>query len=156
MANGNQKVAGLDSTFKKSSQPVLSIEGELRNKAGFAVGGEVFYYKNDLVENVTTLNLGAQQQVIAIMANGRYYFRAADRFYPFVGGGVGLGYATYSGNLTGSAGGLAYQGLVGLEYRFEWVGLRVEYKYLAATTGKSGNAVKVGGSGILAGVSIAF
>jgi opacity protein-like surface antigen len=90
------------------------------------------------------------------MGNGKYYFRAADRFYPFVGAGIGLAYATYSGNLTGKAGGLAYQGLVGMEYRFESVGLRLEYKYLAATAGKSGSDVKVGGSGILAGVSFEF
>jgi len=32
----------------------------------------------------------------------------------------------------------------------------VQYKYLAATTGKSGNDVKIGGGGVLAGVSIAF
>jgi hypothetical protein len=43
-----------------------------------------------------------------------------------------------------------------MEYRFESVGLRLEYKYLAATAGKSGSDVKVGGSGILAGVSFEF
>jgi opacity protein-like surface antigen len=154
MANASQPVAGLDSTFKKNSQPVISVEAELRNKAGFAVGGEVFYYKNDLAANGTTLT--GQQQVIAIMANGKYYFRVVDRFYPFVGAGIGFASAAYSGDLTGSAGGMAYQGLVGMEYRFESVGLRLEYKYLAATAGKSGAEVKVGGSGILAGVSIAF
>jgi opacity protein-like surface antigen len=154
MANGAQTVAGLPSTFDKTSQPVLSIEAEMRNQGGFAVGGELFYFKNDLVANGTTLN--AQQQVIAFMGNGKYYFRAADRLYPFVGAGIGFASASYSGNLTGSSGGMAYQGLVGIEYRFESVGVRVEYRYLAATAGKSGSDVKVGGSGILAGVSFTF
>jgi opacity protein-like surface antigen len=153
MAKVDQTVATRDSTFDKTSRPVFGVEAEWRSKEGFAVGGEVFYYKNSLVD---VINLDSQQQVIAIMANGKYYFRAADRFYPFVGAGIGLGYAVYSGNLTGSAGGPAYQGLVGIEYRFESVGLHLQYKYLAATTGKNDKAVKVGGSGILAGVSITF
>ena len=43
-----------------------------------------------------------------------------------------------------------------MELRFGGVGLLVQYKHLASTTGKSGTDVKVGGSGVLAGVSIAF
>jgi hypothetical protein len=154
MANGTQVVAGLPGTYDTTSKPVFGVEAEARNKAGFAVGGEIFSYKNNLVATGTTL--GGQQQVIAIMGNGKYYFRAADRLYPFVGVGVGFAQAAYSGNFKGTAGGLAYQGLVGLEFRFESVGLHVEYKHLASTTGKTGKEVKVGGSGILAGVSITF
>ncbi len=154
LANGNQVVAGLDTAYNTTSKPVASVEAEVRHKAGFAMGAEAFYYKNDLVAAGTTGP--GQQQVIAIMANGKYYFRAADWFYPFVGAGVGLAQAAYSGSLTGSAGGPAYQGVVGMEFRFEPVGLYVQYKHLASTTGKTGKEVKVGGSGVLAGVSIAF
>ncbi len=154
LANGNQVVAGFDSTYDTTSKPVVGVEAEVRNRGGFAVGGEVFYYKNGLVAAGTTVP--GQQQVVAIMANGKYYFRAADWFYPFVGAGVGYAQAAYSGSLTGSAGGPAYQGVVGMEFRFEPVGLYVQYKHLASTTGKTGKEVKVGGSGVLAGVSIAF
>ncbi len=154
LANGNQVVAGLDSTYDTTSKPVVSVEAEVRHKAGFAMGAEALYYKNDLVTTGTTLV--SEQQVIAIMANGKYYLRAADWFYPFVGAGVGLAQAVYSGNLTGSAGGTAYQGMAGVEFRFGSVGLHVQYKHLASTTGKTGREVKVGGSGVLAGVSIAF
>jgi opacity protein-like surface antigen len=152
MSNGNQMVAGVASTYDTTSKPVFGLEAELRNKAGFAVGGEVFYYKNDLV----AAGVISQQQVVAIMANGKYYFRAADWFYPFAGAGVGFADALYGGGLKGTQGGTAYQGLVGMEFRFGSVGLQVQYKYLAATTGKSGKDVKVGGSGVLAGVSIIF
>ncbi len=154
LANGNQVVAGLDSTYDTTSKPVVSVEAEVRHKAGFAMGAEALYYKNDLVTTGTTLV--SEQQVIAIMANGKYYLRAADWFYPFVGAGVGLAQAVYSGNLTGSAGGTAYQGMAGVEFRFGSVGLHVQYKHLASTTVKAGREVKVGGSGVLAGVSIAF
>ena len=151
MANANQTVVN-PSTFDTTSKPVLGIEAEWRNKSGFAMGGEIFYYKNDLVAT----GVIAKQQVVALMANGKYYLRVADWFHPFVGVGVGFADAVYSGDLKGTAGGPAYQGLAGMEFRFGGVGLLVQYKYLASTTGKSGNEVKVGGGGVLAGVSIAF
>ena len=155
MANDNPTVAGLSSIFDKTSSPVLSVEAEWRSKAGFAVGGEAFYYKNDLA--TTPPPAISKQQVLAVMANGKYYLHAADWFYPFVGAGIGFADAVYSGgNLKGSGGGLAYQGLAGMEFRFGPVGLHVQYKYLAATAGKSDKEVKVGGSGVLAGVSFLF
>jgi opacity protein-like surface antigen len=158
MASGSQTVAGLASTFDTTSKPVFGVEAEWRKKAGLAVGGEVFYYKNDLVTNPGTATAAnSQQQVLAVMANGKYYLRAADWFYPFAGAGIGFANAAYSGgSLTGNAGGLAYQGMAGMEFRFGPVGLQVQYKYLAATTGSSGKDTKVGGSGVLAGVSVAF
>jgi opacity protein-like surface antigen len=152
MANGNQVVSGVTSTYDTTSKSVFGIEAEWRHKAGFAVGGEVFSYKNDPVSTGTIPN--AQQEVLAIMVNGNYYFRAATWFYPHVGAGVGQAKASYSGGLTGDTRGLAYQGLVGMEFRFKPVGPYVQYKYLASTTGDTSNEVKVGGSGILAGVRI--
>src|SRR6267378_2720115 len=77
LANANQTVAGLASTYDTASKPAVGIEAEWRNRTGFAVGGEIFYYKNDLV----AAGAISQQQVVAIMANGKYYFRAADWFY---------------------------------------------------------------------------
>src|SRR5437773_1166486 len=154
LASANQTVAGLPSTFDVTSKPAAGIEGELRHRGGFAVGGEVFYYKNDLLVNGTALK--AQQQVIAVMANGKYYLRVADWFHPFVGVGVGATDAVYSGDLMGNAGGAAFQGMAGMEFRFGHVGVLVQYKYLASTTGKSGSDVKVGGGGALAGLSIIF
>jgi opacity protein-like surface antigen len=157
LANENQTLAGLPGTYDTTSSPVLGIGAEWRSKTGLAAGGEVFYYKNELVTNPGTATAAnSQQQVIAIMANGKYYFRVADWFYPFAGAGIGLAEAVYSGgSLKGNAGGLAYQGLAGMEFRFGSVGVQLQYKYLAATTGKS-DKVKVGGGGILAGVSFVF
>jgi opacity protein-like surface antigen len=152
LANANQTVAGFASTFDTTSRPAAGIEAEWRHKAGFAVGGEIFYYKNDLAAT----GIIAKQQVIALMANGKYYLPVADWFHPFVGVGVGFADAVYSGDLKGSAGGAAFQGMAGMEFRFGSVGLNVQYKYLASTTGKNGSDVKVGGGGVLAGVSIAF
>lgn len=154
LANDNQVVAALPSAFDTTSTSVYGVEAEWRSKSGFAVGGEVFHYNNDLVSPGATPN--AEQEVFAIMANGKYYFRLADWFYPYAGAGIGIANASYSQGLTGTASGLALQAMAGLEFRFNRIGLNVQYKYLDATTGSSGKEVKVGGSGILAGVSFDF
>lgn len=154
MTDGNQVVAGLASTYDTTSKSVFGVEAEWRNKTGVAVGGEVLHYENDLVSPGTIPN--AQQEVFAFMVNGKVYFRLANSFYPFVGAGVGLAKASYSGGLTGNATGLAFQGMAGMEFRFNRIGVNVQFKYLDSTTGDNGKEVKVGGSGILAGVSIVF
>lgn len=155
LATGSQVAGRLPSTYATASKPAFGMELEWRSKAGFAVGGEVFYYKNDLIANGTTLT--AQQEVYATMVNGKYYFRVVDWFYPFVGAGVGFASAAYGGDLTGKASGTAYQGVAGVEFRFKDVGVYAQYKHLVSTTDDgAGEKVKVGGSGILAGLTILF
>ena len=155
MANDNQVVGGLPSTFDANSKWVVGGELEWRSKSGPAAGAELFYYRNALTANGTSL--AGRQTVTAFMLNGKYYFRASNWLYPFVGGGVGLTSATYSGALSGRASGLAYQGLAGVEFRYETLGFVLQYKYLAATTDDgAGEKVKVGGKGIFAGLSLAF
>ncbi len=154
IANGNQVIAGFASTFDTASKSVFGVEAEWRKKSGIAVGGELFHYNNDLPSSGSIPN--AQQEVLAIMVNAKYYFRVANSFYPFVGAGVGQAHASYSGSFKGNATGLAYQGLAGMEFRFNRIGVNVQYRYLDSTTGDAGKEVKVGGSGVLAGVSIVF
>jgi opacity protein-like surface antigen len=160
MSSGDQTVGSAPSTFETASKPAAGIELEWRSRSGLAAGGEVFYYKNEFTSNAT--GAAAEQEVYAVMLNGKYYFRAADWFYPYLGAGVGLATASYGGALAGDASGLAYQGLAGAEFRFSGVGLHLQFKYLAATTeGKivtSGatEEVKIGGAGVLAGISFIF
>jgi opacity protein-like surface antigen len=160
MASADQMVGGVPSTFDTTSKPAAGVEIEWRSRSGLALGGEVFYYKNELVTRTPTV-LTAEQEVYAAMLNGKYYFRAADWFYPYVGAGAGLATASYGGNLTGKASGPAFQGLAGAEFRFDGIGLHLQFKYLAATTdGKlasgASEKVKVGGAGVLAGISFIF
>jgi opacity protein-like surface antigen len=154
LADETQTVAGLASTYDTTSKSVFGIEAELRGKSGFAAGVEIFSYKNDLVTSGAIPN--AQQKVRALMLNGKYYFHAADWLYPFLGVGVGQARASYSGGLAGDTTGLAYQGMAGMEFRFNSVGLLVQYRHLSSKTGDDGSEVKVGGGGFLAGLSIAF
>ena len=154
LSDERQTVAGFPSTYDTTSKSVLGLEAEWRSSSGFAVGGEFFTYKNDLVTGATNPN--AEQKVYAVMLNGKYYFHAADWLHPFVGVGVGQANASYSGGLTGNASGLAYQGMAGVEFRFKPVGIYVQYKYFASEVGDTGNEVKIGGSGVLGGISISF
>jgi len=154
MAHRDQVVGGLAFTSDTTSKSVFGVEAEWRSKSGVAVGGEVFSYKNDLV--ATTATPSGLQEVQIIMVKAKYYFRVTDSFYPFVGSGFGLTNATYSGGWTGKTRGPAYQGVAGMEFRFKQFGLYVQYKSLTSTAGSSGQAVRVSGSGILAGASITF
>jgi opacity protein-like surface antigen len=155
MTEADQSPGGLPSTFEAASKPAAGIEVEGRSPSGFAAGGELFYYKNNLVLNGT--GLSGQQEVAAIMVNAKFYLRAAGWLYPYVGAGVGTAVASYGGDLTGRATGAAYQGLAGFELRFGNVGLNVQYKRLSSTIkDDTGLEVKVGGKGVLGGLSIIF
>jgi opacity protein-like surface antigen len=153
MANGSQVVAGLASSYDTTSSTVYGLEAEWRSRAGLAVGGEVFHYRNELIASGIP---SGEQEVLAFTLNGKYYFRAANWLYPYLGAGVGYANAAFSNGFTGKTSGPAYQALAGAEFRFNHVGLHLQYKYLTSTTGNPGKEVKVGGRGILAGVSIAF
>jgi opacity protein-like surface antigen len=161
MAEGEQTVGGAASTFETASKPAAGVEIEWRSRSGLALGGEVFYYKNKLA-TIPPLVSTAEQEVYAAMLNGKYYFRAADWFYPYVGAGAGWAAASYAGDLAGTAAGPAFQGLAGAEFRFDGIGLHLQLKYLSATTeGKLATTgatekVKIGGAGVLAGISFIF
>ena len=156
LGTASQTIAGGGTlTYDKSSKPVAGLEAEFRHVDGFAIGAELFYFKNDL-----TVSPGAftgDQTVVSGMLNGKYYFEATDWLYPFVGAGVGFVSASFGGQLTGKASGPGFQGMAGLDVRFSRVGLYLEYKYLSSTISDGANQkVKAGGSGILGGLSIAF
>jgi len=153
MDTANQVVGGVPFTYSTNSKSVAALEFEWRSRSGPAAGVEVFHYRNDVSAN----GLTGQQTVIAYLLNGKYYFRASDRWYPFVGAGVGVASASYGGSLGGKASGTAYQALAGIEYRFQNLGVSLNYRHLASTTDDgAGQEVKVGGNGILAGLSLAF
>jgi opacity protein-like surface antigen len=155
LTTATQTIGGLTTSYDKSSKPVVGLEAELRHQDGFAVGVEAFYYKNDLTVPGTTLQ--GEQTVVSGTLNGKYYFRLADWFYPFIGAGAGFAGANFGGDFQGKSSGPVFQGMAGADLRFGRVGLYLEYKYLSATTSdKANQKIKAGGSGILAGVSIAF
>jgi opacity protein-like surface antigen len=146
----------LPTSFKKGSKPVAGLEVEYRNRDGLAFGGEVFYYKNEVSLNGSPLQ--GDQEVTAFMLNAKYYFAANSWLYPFIGVGGGVSNAKFSGDINGKMSGHAYQAMVGADFRLSSTfGLYLEYKFLKSTTSDdNGQSLDVGGSGILAGLSVAF
>ena len=150
-----QLLLGAPSTFEAASKPVYGFEIEWRGSSGFAAGGELFYYRNKLSVNGTPLTV--QQEVGAFLVNAKYYLRAASWLYPYLGVGAGYAAGRFSGDVTGTASGPAYQGVAGIELRFGHVGLNVQYKSFSSTIqDASGEKVKVGGKGAIGGLSIIF
>lgn len=155
LSNESQVVGGPPpSSYDTASKSVLNVQLEWRSKTGLAIGGEVFSYTNDL--STSGGQPDAKQATLATLANAKYYFQTSGRARPFVGAGLGFTSNSYSGNLTGTTTGLAYQGLVGVEFRFNNnIGLHLQYKHLASTAGAD-EKVKVGGSGLLVGLGFNF
>ncbi len=155
LAQPEQLLLGAPSTFEAASKPVYGFEIEWRGSSGFAAGGEIFYYRNKLSVNGTPLTV--QQEVGAFLVNAKYYLRAASWLYPYLGVGAGYAAGRFSGDVTGTASGPAYQGVAGIELRFGHVGLNVQYKSFSSTIQDvSGEKVKVGGKGAIGGLSIIF
>lgn len=154
----SQSIGGLTTSYDKSSKPVAALEAEFRHSDGFAIGAEVLYYKNDLTAPGSGTTFTGSQTVLSTMLNGKYYFGGdSGTFHPFVGAGVGFAGATFGGDLQGKSSGPSFQAMAGADVRFGTFGLYLEYKYVSATTQDSANQkINVGGSGFLAGVSIAF
>jgi opacity protein-like surface antigen len=153
LSKSSQVLGGLSSTYDAASKSVLSAQAEWRDPTGLALGGEIFTYSNDIATSSSSTD--AQQSALIFLANSKYYFRSPGTIRPFVGAGLGYASATYSGNLTGSATGLAYQGVAGAELRFNRMFLHLQYKYLASTIG-SAESISLGGSGLLIGAGFAF
>jgi len=156
LASVSQSVGGQPITYKKSAKSVGALEAEFRHRDGYALGGELLYYKAEFTPDGTTLK--GEQAVLSTTFNLKYYFEATSWLYPFIGAGLGYATSSFSGDFTGKASSFAFQGMAGADIRFsDSVGLYLEYKLLNAPTRDSnGQEFKAGGSGILVGLSIAF
>src|SRR6266704_1399540 len=67
LAEPQQLLGVFPSTFEAASKPVYGLEIEWRGSSGFAAGGEIFYFKNNLVIDGTP-QIG-QQEAAAFMLN---------------------------------------------------------------------------------------
>jgi opacity protein-like surface antigen len=155
MSNRSQVIGGLESEFDSSASGVVGAELEWRDRSGFAFGGEMYRFTNNIVAVGTPLQ--GEMEVVALMANAKKYFEITGLLYPYVGAGLGVAATSFSGDLTGSASGQAYQAMAGIEFRSKNIGLYTELKYLSSSTEDSNGAkVKVGGNGLNIGLGISF
>ena len=139
--------------FDDRASTPIALEAEWRTAAGFAFGGELIRYGNDL----TTSGVGGKMDVMTVLFNAKKYFAAGGIVYPYLGAGIGFASTDFSGAFTGSTGGVAYQAMGGVEFRWQQLGAYTEVKFLGARTeDDSGNEVDAGSRGFFVGVSVRF
>jgi opacity protein-like surface antigen len=139
--------------FDDRTSTPLALEGEWRTTDGFAFGGEFIRYSNKLTAN----NVGGEMDVTTVLFNAKKYFTASNIIYPYLGVGIGLASTDFSGAFSGSTGGVAYQAMGGVEFRWQQFGVYTELKFLGARTeDDAGNEVDAGSRGVLVGVSARF
>jgi opacity protein-like surface antigen len=155
MSDRSQVVGGLQSQFDSSADGVIGAELEWRDRSGFAFGGELYRFTNNIVAVGTSLT--GEMEVVAFLANAKKYFEITGFLYPYVGAGLGVASSSFSGDLTGNASGPAYQAMAGIEFRSKNIGLYTELKYLSSKTEDSANAkIKIGGTGKNLGLGVSF
>jgi opacity protein-like surface antigen len=155
MSDQAQVLDGFQTQFDSRASGVLGAELEWRGHNGFAFGGELFRFSNRLIAVGTALE--GKMEAMLFMANAKKYFEISDLLYPYVGAGAGIAVTSFSGDVTGSPSGPAYQAMAGIELRMKNFGLYTELKYLFATTEDSaGEKIKIGGKGKNVGIGVSF
>lgn len=148
---------------EEKSTSTWGLEVEWRHPQGFAVGGEIFSFRNKWED---IIGYAGDATTYTYTVNGKYYLGIGRIVYPYVGVGVGVAISTFSGTQGGtgftyedSYTGVAYQGLVGIEFRFKYVGVNLQYKHLAADVETqlidgTTETNKMGGTGQLLGLTL--
>lgn len=149
---------GIATVAETNSDSVIGVEVEWRHRSGLAVGGEFFLFENTW-RSVGAGTFTGKLETGVYTVNGKYYFNIADIVFPYAGIGVGYAITSVSGDVEGNSVGFAYQGLAGVEFRFKYVGLHLQYKKLVADVEAENSASVVetntiDGSGGLFGVAI--
>ena len=164
LASSPQTIVGLSRDFSAASV-AYGVEGEWRLSNGFAFGLELFGHSQDYITASPSIESG-DMTVTNVYINAKKYFRPNAVFQPYIGVGLGSATADFSagggGGVTGSAGGFAVQGMAGLAFRWQHVGIYTELKYARAeidatnaTTGAS-ETIDASGTGVFAGMNVHF
>lgn len=159
LASASQQivVSGLLGSTRNFSSAGLAygLEGEWRMQTGFAFGMEVLGYSQDWT--TTGFAESGDLAVTNIFFNAKKYFRPGTTVQPYLGAGIGAASTTFGGDITGSAGGAAIQGMAGIAFRWQQVGVYTEFKYESARVeDAAGVKVDVSGTGLFAGMSVYF
>ena len=154
LSNDQQQWFGLTNTIDSGSSGVFGVEYNYVFPEGWAVGGEYLMYKNTWTQSAGGSGSFSTR---VFTVNGKKYFVATELIRPFVGIGVGVATTSFSGDISGSTGGTAFQLMGGAEFRFDKVGIHAELKKVTAKT-EDDNSIEVdsGGQGIFVGLSVHF
>jgi hypothetical protein len=154
LANDAQTIIGLPRSFSAASV-AYGIEGEWRMENGLAFGLEFFGHTQDYTTTASTES--GDMVVTNVFLNMKKYFRPNDLVQPYIGVGIGAASSSFSGAITGSAGGFAMQGMTGIALRWQRFGIYTEFKYESAEVeDAAGTMVDASGTGLFAGLSVHF
>ncbi|HJX17290.1 MAG TPA: hypothetical protein VJ437_03750 [Acidiferrobacterales bacterium] len=163
ISDGMHLTDSIPTLTEEKSTSTWGLEVEWRHPKGFAVGGEIFSFRNKWED---IIGYAGDVTTYTYTVNGKYYLGIGRIVYPYVGVGVGVAVSTFSGTQGGtgftyedSYTGVAYQGLVGIEFRFKYVGVNLQYKHLAADVETqlidgTTETNKMGGTGQLLGLTL--
>lgn len=158
---GHASQSILNSTRDFSSTATAwGLEGEWRIPSDFAFGLEVGGHSH----SYTTVGsaLTGDMRVTSVFINAKKYFRGDSVVQPYVGAGLGVATTDFSGAVTGTAAGFALQGMTGVAFRWQHLGLYTELNYQGVKTrgtdAATGNSVPVdaSGMGLYAGLDVHF
>lgn len=149
----SQTILFTSATFEEDVESEFSLEYEYRINDKVGLGIEFISFTG----NYTALSIPGKADHLMIMGNARRYFDLARHVKPFFGAGIGASGVDMSGPIIGNAGGLALQGLIGIEFPFDRFAAVAEYKYVSAEPeDDAGETVDMSGSGLFAGVLFRF
>ena len=153
LASDSQAILGFTRSFSAASM-AYGLEGEWRLENGFAFGMELFGHTQDY----TTAGVPSGDLAVTnVFFNAKKYFRPGAIVQPYVGAGIGAASTSFSGAITGSAGGFALQGMTGIAFRWRQFGIYTEFKYeRAEVEDAAGETVDASGTGLFAGMSVQF
>ncbi|HJX18629.1 MAG TPA: hypothetical protein VJ437_10590 [Acidiferrobacterales bacterium] len=153
LASDTQSILGVSRNFSAANM-AYGLEGEWRLENGFAFGLELFGHTQDY----TTGGVASGDMAVTnVFVNAKKYFRPGAIVQPYLGAGFGTASSSFSGAITGDAGGFALQGMTGVAFRWRHFGIYTELKYeRAEVEDAAGEAVDVSGTGLFAGMSVQF
>jgi hypothetical protein len=158
LASSTQTIVFLNRNFS-SANLAYGLEGEWRQESGLAFGLELFGHTQDYTTtaSVESGDVGVNSAFI----NVKKYFRPGAIVQPYIGAGIGGASTNFSagsgGGITGSASGFAVQGMTGIAFRWQHVGIYTELKYeRAEIEDAAGQGVDASGTGLFAGMSVHF
>lgn len=166
LASESQTILGGLRSFS-ATNVAYGAEGEWRFQNGFALGVELFGHGQEYSTAGATGS--GEMTVTSFLFNAKKYFRPTKVVQPYLGVGIGSTVTDFSpgdssgtAGITGSAVGLAFQGMAGVAFRWRHVGIYSELKYVSAETEGTDaltgtkETVEASGIGMFGGVNVQF
>jgi len=121
--------------LEDTSSRTINVGWEIRFRRGWAVGTEYLGYRHQFTPAASPAAQGTATTK-ALMVSGRKYFFDSGNFYPYVGGGIGIGETEINNRRNAGLVGrfdtsLFLHVVLGVEARFNNMSIMLEARHLA-------------------------